>query len=338
MFFDGFSTRSRDVQKGSNIVKRTKKKAGEGVRLKSPGHRILSTWQLHVMILVPVIYLLIFHYVPLYGAQIAFRDYRPRDGIMGSEWVGLKWFQKFLSSYNFKSIFSNTILLSFYQIFVGFPIPIIFALFLNACRGERFKQITQTITYMPHFISIVVLVAILNMLLNPVSGVYGTVYRLLGGDGYPTDVRPLAGAFRHLYVWSDVWQNMGWDTIIYTAALASVSQDNHEAAMLDGASRFQRILHVDLPAILPTIGIMLIMRCGSVMAVGFEKVYLMQNPMNLTVSEVISTHVYKVGMGSAKDMSYAAAIDLFNSVINCILLVTVNYISKKISKDEVSLF
>lgn len=319
-------------------MKNTRKQPPAGVRAKSLGKRIAGTWQLHVMLLVPLIYLLIFHYFPIYGAQIAFRNYRPIDGITGSEWVGLKWFEKFLTSYNFKTIFGNTILLSFYQIFVGFPIPVLFALFLNACRSERFKRITQTITYMPHFISIVVLVAILNMLLNPVSGVYGTIFRALGGSGYPTDIRPLAGAFRHLYVWSDVWQNMGWDTIIYTAALASVSQENHEAAMLDGATRFQRIVHVDLPAILPTVGIMLIMRCGSVMAIGFEKVYLMQNPMNLTVSEVISTHVYKVGMGSAKDMSYAAAIDLFNSVINCILLVSVNFISKKVSKDEVSLF
>ena len=300
--------------------------------------KVLGQWQLHVLILIPVIYLLIFHYWPMYGAQIAFRNYRAKKGITGSEWVGLKWFIKFLTNYDFREILTNTLAISFYQILVGFPIPVFFALMINAIPSERFKRVTQTITYMPHFISTVVIVSIISLIFNPINGIYGTVYRLLGGDGYPYDFRGMANTFRHLYVWSGIWQNLGWDTIIYTAALSAVSQDQHEAAMIDGASRWKRVIHVDLPAILPTIGIMLIMRCGRVMTIGFEKVYLMQTPLNLTTSEIISTFVYKTGLGGSGQMSYASAIGLFNSVVNCILLITVNWISKQVSKKEVSLF
>lgn len=295
-------------------------------------------WQLHLLLLLPVIYLLIFCYWPMYGAQIAFRDFRPRVGIWESEWVGFKWFEKFLTNYNFKQVFSNTIVLSLYQIFVGFPLPVILALLLNAMRSEKFKKFTQTLTYIPHFISIVVIVAMINRVFSPVNGLYGAIYRLFGGDGYPKDFKALGTAFRHLYVWSDVWQNLGWDTIIYTAALSSVSQELHEAAKIDGATRMQRILHVDLPSILPTACIMLILRCGNVMTVGFEKVYLMQSDLNLTTAEVISTYVYKVGMGSASDFSYASAIGLFNSVINCAILIFVNWLSRRMTNKEVSLF
>ena len=300
--------------------------------------KVLGQWQLHLLILIPVIYIAIFHYWPMYGAQIAFRNYRAKLGITGSEWVGLKWFIKFLTNYDFREILTNTLAISFYQILVGFPIPVFFALMINAIPSERFKRVTQTITYMPHFISTVVIVSIISLIFNPINGIYGTVYRLLGGDGYPYDFRGMANTFRHLYVWSGIWQNLGWDTIIYTAALSAVSQDQHEAAMIDGASRWKRVIHVDLPAILPTIGIMLIMRCGRVMTIGFEKVYLMQTPLNLTTSEIISTFVYKTGLGGSGQMSYASAIGLFNSVVNCILLVTVNWISKRVSKKEVSLF
>ena len=307
-------------------------------KLKSGVARFKKSWQLHLLILIPVIYILIFYYWPMYGAQIAFRNYRARNGITGSEWVGLKWFIKFFKSYNFKTIFTNTLAISLYQIIAGFPIPVIFALLINIIPNERFKKVTQTIAYMPHFLSVVVIVSIVNLLFSPVNGAYGVLFRLLGGSGYPVDFRGTASAFRHIYVWSDVWQNLGWDTIIYTAALASVSTDLHEAAMLDGATRWQRVLHVDLPAILPTVGIMLILRCGSVMTIGFEKVYLLQSSLNLPTSEVISTYVYKVGMGSSSDFSYASAIGIFNSVVNCILLVTVNWISRRISSDEVGLF
>lgn len=295
-------------------------------------------WQLYLIILIPFIYALIFYYGPMYGVQIAFRSYSPKLGITGSKWVGLKWFHKFLTNYEFKEVFFNTIILSLYSLAVGFPLPIIFALLLNSIENKRFKTITQNICYIPHFFSAIVLVAILNMLFNPISGLYGHLYVLLGGVGTPADFRSSAESFRHLYVWSDVWQNLCWDSIIYTAALSSVSTDLHEAAMIDGASKWERILHVDLPSILPTAAIMLILRCGQIMTIGFEKVYLLQSNLNLTKSEVISTYVYKVGMGNTRDFSYGAAVGLFNSVINCILLVLVNYISRKVSDDEVSMF
>ena len=316
---------------------KTKTKKTHAPRLHAADSSIRRNWQLHLMILIPIIYVIIFYYGPMYGAQIAFRDYRPRAGITGSEWVGFKWFIKFFNNYKFWDILKNTLLISFYSL-ATFPLPVIFALLLNALPSERFKKLTQTISYMPHFISVVIVVTILNIVLSPVNGIYGVFYRLFGGAGIAADIRTTVGAFRHMYIWSGVWQTLGWNTIIYTAALASVSQELHEAAMLDGASRFKRILHVDLPAIMPTVAIMLIMRCGSIMSIGFEKVYLMQYPTNITVSEIISTHVYKVGMGSTSDMSYASAIGLFNSVINCIMLIFVNWLSKKVSKDEVSMF
>ena len=308
---------------------------------KSKFHRFCTefkkNWQLHLLMLLPFAYLLIFEYGPMYGLQIAFRDYRPRAGFWGSEWVGLEHLKSFLKAYNFKDLMTNTLSISLYSIFIGFPVPIILALLLHVTQNQRLRKLTQNISYIPHFISVVVLVGIMDQILNPVSGLIGTIYSLLGNVGYPTDVRSDPDSFRHLYVWSGVWQNMGWDTIIYVAALSGVSQELHEAAEIDGATRWKRVLHVDLPAILPTIAIMLILRCGSVMSVGYEKVYLMQNSLNLNVSEVISTYVYKVGLGK-QQLSYAAAIGLFNSVINCFMLLLVNFLSKKASDGEQGLF
>ena len=308
---------------------------------KSKFHRFCTefkkNWQLHLLMLLPFAYLLIFEYGPMYGLQIAFRDYRPRAGFWGSEWVGLEHLKSFLKAYNFKDLMTNTLSISLYSIFIGFPVPIILALLLHVTQSQRLRKLTQNISYIPHFISVVVLVGIMDQILNPVSGLIGTIYSLLGNVGYPTDVRSDPDSFRHLYVWSGVWQNMGWDTIIYVAALSGVSQELHEAAEIDGATRWKRVLHVDLPAILPTIAIMLILRCGSVMSVGYEKVYLMQNSLNLNVSEVISTYVYKVGLGK-QQLSYAAAIGLFNSVINCFMLLLVNFLSKKASDGEQGLF
>lgn len=295
-------------------------------------------WQLYLLILLPTIYVVIFYYGPMYGLQIAFRDFRPLKGITGSDWVGLKWFEKFLTSADFKKVFANTLLLSLYNLVVSFPLPVIFALALNAIRGKKFKKVVQNVSYMPHFISLAVAVAIVDMILSPVNGLYGNIYRLFGGSGYPADFRSTAGAFRHIYVWSGVWQSLGWNSIIYISALSSVSPELHEAAKIDGASRFKRVIHVDFPAILPTVAVMLIMRCGSIISVGFEKTYLMQTELNLKVSEVISTYVYKAGMGNFRDFSYGAAVGLFETVINVTLLVIANKISSKMSNDEVSLF
>ncbi len=295
-------------------------------------------WRLHLMILLPVVYMLIFHYYPMYGVQIAFRDFNIRAGITGSEWVGLKWFEKFVTNINFSTVFFNTLYLALYGLIVSFPLPIILALILNSLPGERFKKVVQSVAYVPHFISVVVLVAMFNHIFSPVNGLYGTIYRLLGNDGYPTDFRSISDSFRHIYVWTGIWQNVGWSSIIYTAALSSVSQELHEAAHIDGANRLQRIRYVDIPAILPTICIMLILSCGSIMSISFDKAYLLQTDLNRQVSEVISTYVYKVGLGRAADFSYGAAVGLFNSVINCTMLLLVNGISNKLSNKEVGLF
>ena len=315
-----------------------KEKPGLSQRLKMTRTLFKRDWQLHLLILVPLIYIAIFQYGPMYGAQIAFRDYRPKLGITGSEFVGFQWFEKFLTYYDFWEIFANTVILSMYSLIIGFVLALMFALLLNTMQNEKLKKFTQTISYMPHFISVVVIVAMLKQVLSPVNGLYGGIYRLLGNEGYPTDIRGLATSFRHLYVWSGVWQNLGWDTIIYVAALSAVSPDLHEAAMIDGASRWKRIWSIDLPTILPTACIMLIMRSGSIMSVGFEKVFLLQSSLNLETSEVISTYVYKIATGSSRDFSYGSAIGLFNSVANCAILIFVNWISQRLSDREVGLF
>ena len=294
-------------------------------------------WQLHLLVLFPVVYMFIFDFIPMYGIQIAFRDFRPISGITGSEWVGLKWVKNFLSSPDFLEIFGNTISLSLYS-FATFPIPIIFALVLNALRGEKYKKVVQTVSYMPHFISTTVMVGIINMLCSPVSGIYGNIYRLFGGVGFPTDFRATAAAFRHLYIWSGEWQGLGWSAIIYLAALSGVSPELHEAAQMDGASRFKRIWFVDIPAISTTIAMKLVLAATGIIGVGFEKAYMLQKPMNKEVSEVISTYVYKKGMSSFRNYSFGGAVGLFNTVINLVLLFAVNTIVNKATDGEVTMF
>lgn len=296
-------------------------------------------WQLHLFILLPVIYLLIFSYYPMLGVQIAFKDFQASLGIWQSPWVGFKHFQAFFDSYMFSRVVGNTIKISLYTIVTEFPLPIIFALMLNALQNMRYKKVIQTISYVPHFISTVVLVGLIMQVFSPVHGLYGTLSRIFTGNMYPPDIMGNPDAFIHIQVWSGVWQSLGWNSIIYLAALSGIDPQLHEAAQIDGASRLQRILHVDLPGILPTAAILLIMRAGSIMDVGFEKIFLLQNSMNLTYSEVISTYLYKVGMkAGSNNFSYAAAIGLFNSVINCILLVIVNWTSSRLSEDNTSLW
>lgn len=292
-------------------------------------------WQLYLLLLIPVIYIIVFKYLPMGGLVIAFKDYRARKGIMGSEWVGFMHFVDFFQSYQFWRVLKNTVILSVYTLAVSFPFPVIFALMINSVRNERFKKITQTIVNMPHFISTVVMVGIVFAVFNNRTGIYGNVIHAFTGV-WPKDLFASPSNFRHFYVWSAVWQNFGWDSIIYTATLSAVDPSYHEAAEIDGASRFKRVIHVDLPTILPTIITMLILRMGSVMTIGFEKVYLMQNSLNLSTSELISTYVYQVGL-SAKgsgDFSYATAIGMFNNVIEFILVVIVNKISSKVSETS----
>lgn len=271
------------------------------------------------------------------GLQLAFRKYTARGGIWGSEWIGLANFEKFFSSYQFKRVVSNTLILSVYGLVCMQIIPIAFALLINTIEMPRFKKVTQTIVNLPHFISTVVLVGMLMQIFNSRTGLYGVLIESMTGE-YPADLFGKLGAFRHLYIWSSVWQNFGWNSIIYIAALAGVDGQLHEAAEIDGASRLQRVIHVDIPHILPTITILLIMGIGNIMSVGFEKAYLMQNSLNLEHSELISTYVYRIGLsGTGKtDFSYATAIGMFNSVVNLILILLANGISRKIS--ETSLF
>lgn len=286
-------------------------------------------WLLYVFLLPAALYIGVFMYGPMYGLIIAFKDFSASKGIMGSPWVGLKWFETFFHTARFWQILKNTLALSIYSLVVGFPIPIIMALIINNITNLRVKKFAQTVTYMPYFISTVVLVGMMSVLFSPRSGVVNTLLSWVGGSG-DTFFMGESKFFRHMYVWSGVWQSTGWNSIIYIAALTGVSQELHEAARIDGANKFQRILHVDLPAILPTMIILLIMNCGNVLSVGYEKVYLMQNSLNLPVSEVISTYIYKMGLEQQR-YSYSTAIGLFNNVINFIVLITVNKISKKVS-------
>lgn len=306
----------------------------QAVRRSDLPHRIKKNWRLYLFLLVPVAYILIFAYVPMAGLQLAFKRFNAADGIWGSPWVGVEQFQRFFSSYQFGRVLKNTLTLSLYGLLAGFPFPILLALILNSLRSDRYRKTAQTITYLPYFISTVVLVGILAQVLNPRVGLVANITLALSG-GEPANLMASPDAFPHLYVWSGVWQAMGYNSIIYIAALSGVDPNLHEAAQIDGANRFQRVLHIDFPAILPTATILLILNAGQLMNVGFEKAYLMQNSMNQSASEVISTYVYKVGLAaSVTDFSYATAIGLFNSVVNMVLIVLVNFASKRLNGNS----
>lgn len=290
---------------------------------------IRQNWTLYLFILPALLYIIVFCYFPIYGLQIAFKNYSLSKGFAGSAWVGLKWFNKFFNTPRFWSILSNTLSLSIYNLAVSFPLPIILALALNSIRNERFKKLSQTITYMPHFISTVVLVGMMSSFFSPTSGFINTLLGHMGFSGN-THFMGIPAYFDDMYVWSGVWQQIGWNSIIYLAALSSVDMALHEAAMLDGASKLQRVLHVDIPCIAPTIIILLVMRVGQILNVGYEKVYLMQNSLNLTKAEVISTYVYKVGIQD-RMYSYSSAIGLFNNAVSFIMLISVNKLARRLS-------
>lgn len=297
---------------------------------KDKAENVLKCWQLYAFLLPALVILILFSYVPMYGVQLAFRDYNPIMGITGSPWVGFDHFVRFFNSYQFKQLIGNTLILSLYSLIVGFPIPIILALALNQVKNSKFKKLVQTVTYAPHFISVVVLVGMLGIFFSVNGGLVNEVIKLFGGE--PKLFMGEVKYFRHMYVWSGIWQSMGWSAVIYLAALSGVSPELHEAATVDGATKLQRIWNIDLPTILPTIVTLLILNCGSVMSMGFEKAFLMQNPLNMENSEIIATYVYKMGLINA-EYGFSTAVGLFNSVINCILLVTVNKVSKKIGQD-----
>lgn len=288
--------------------------------------------QLYILLLPALIYVLVFCYGPMYGIQIAFKNYKGALGIWKSQWVGFKHFIDFFEGYYFWRLLKNTLTLSLYQLIVGFPIPIIVALILNETK-RKFKKVTQTILYAPHFISTVVLCGMIVTLFSKESGVVNTLMEMAGMERVYFMGEPRA--FRHLYVWSAVWQQTGWNAIIYIAALSGVDPSLHEAASIDGASRMQRIIHINIPTIMPTVIITLIMAVGRIASVGYEKAFLLQTSLNVDVSEIISTYVYKRGIVNA-NYSFSTAVGLFNNVINIILILVANQISKKVS--ETSLF
>ncbi|MBO0993330.1 sugar ABC transporter permease [Bacillus sp. J14TS2] len=301
-----------------------------GSRFSRIRKNFLKSWQLYTFLLPALTFFVIFHYIPMYGVQIAFKDFFATMGINGSPWVGFEHFERFFNSYYFWRLLKNTLIISLYQLCL-FPLPIVFALMLNELRNGAFKKWTQTLTYAPHFISVVVVVGMIIAFLDPTTGIVNILIEKLGGNSVQFLTSP--DWFRHIYVWSGEWQGLGWGSIIYLAALAGVNPELLEAAKVDGATRFQRILHINIPAILPTIVILFILNIGKFMSVGFEKVLLLQNSLNSETSDIIQTFVYETGLLEGQ-YSFAAAVGLFDSVINIILLVTVNQIAKKVSDNS----
>ncbi|MCU6712561.1 ABC transporter permease subunit [Paenibacillus sp. J5C_2022] len=292
---------------------------------------VQRNWQLYALIFPVVVYYFVFHYMPLYGIQIVFKDFIASKGILESPWVGMEHFERFFNGYFFWRLIKNTLGIGVYELLVGFPFPIFLALLINEVRNKYFKNIIQTVTYAPHFLSTVVIVGMIMIFLSETSGLINNVISYFGG--MRIDFMSNADWFKSIYVFSGVWQQMGWSSIIYLAALAGIDPQLHEAAKVDGASRLKRIWHVNIPGILPTMIILLILNAGTVLSVGFEKVFLMQNPLNMESSDVIATYVYRIGILDAQ-YSFSTAIGLFNSVINFIILIIVNRISSRVSETS----
>jgi len=311
---------------------------GDRARLGTWGYlkkRICRHWQLYLVILIPVVLVAMFSYGPMYGVQIAFRDYKVRMGFWDSPWVGMKQFNQFFGTANFMRLVTNTLSISLYSLIAGFPIPILLALMLNEASNRKFTRTVQMVTYAPHFISIVVMASIIRLFVTSApNGIINNFLALVGATER-IDFLAKPGYFQTIYVWSGIWQNMGYNSIIYLAALSAIDISLHEAAIVDGASKVRRIWHIDIPGIMPTIIILLILNFGFLMNVGFEKVFLLQNDLNMPKSDIISTYVYRMGLEKAQ-YSFSTAIGLFNSVINTTLLVLVNWIAGRLS--DTSLF
>ena len=315
---------------------KVKKAAAKNAPAKTRSHTLVMmkrNYQLYLFLVPGLILLLLFSYFPMYGILIAFKDFRPVDGIWGSQWVGLKYFERFFSMPMCGVIIKNTVVLSLYTLVAGFPLPILLALVLNSSPCTRLKKVVQTVTYAPHFISVVIIVAMINIFFSPSTGIIKNLLNMTGLLQGNLETLMDPSSFPHLYVWSGVWASIGWNSIIYLGALAGVDPALHEAATVDGASKFQRVLNVDLPAIIPTIVILLILNSGTLMNVGFEKAFLMQNAFNTSTSEIINTYVYNIGIKEGQ-YSLSTAIGLFNSVINFALIIIVNRISRKLGQDS----
>lgn len=295
--------------------------------IKSYKKNIKQHWQIYLLILPALIFVIIFSYVPMYGVQLAFKEFSAKKGILHSDWIGFDNFTRFFRSYNFSTLLTNTLGISVMDIVVGFPVPIVFALLVNEINHKFFKKSIQLITYAPHFISTVVIVGMLNIFFQQEVGLVNLLLEKVGIGQVP--FMASNEWFKTMYIGSGIWQGMGWGSIIYIASLSGVDPELHEAARIDGASKLQRILHINIPWLIPTIVILLILRCGNIMNVGFEKVLLMQNSLNMGKGDVISTYVYRVGLQQS-DFSFGTAVGLFNSVVNCVLLISVNKVAKKI--------
>ncbi|HIS86026.1 MAG TPA: sugar ABC transporter permease [Candidatus Faecivicinus avistercoris] len=305
------------------------RRSGNSGLLRGLGRDVRRDWQLYLFLAPAILIVLFFKYVPIYGLQIAFRDFKPTRGIWDSAWVGMKWFERFFQSPNLWVYVRNTLVLSVLGVLIAFPLKILLALILNEIRMPRYKKFVQTVTYAPYFISITVLVSMVNLMLQKDTGVLTQFFE---GFGIPAgDWLTSVKAFPWLYVVSGMWQQTGWGAVIFLAALAGVDPQLHEAAMIDGATRLQRIWHVNLPSILPTITIMLILQMGTLMSVGHDKALLMQNALNLEASELISTYVYKIGLQKAQ-YSLSAAVGMVNSLVNVALMLTMNWIVKKMGQ------
>lgn len=292
---------------------------------------LLRDWQLYVLLLPAMIHLLIFSYQPMYGVQIAFRDFSAKLGIWGSKWVGLEHFERFLNYPNFKLLMKNTLGIGLYSL-ATFPCSIIFALMLNEVKNQKFKKSIQMISYIPHFLSTVVVCSMVTLFFNQKTGIVNLVIEAYGGQKIA--FLEEAKYFADFYVWSGVWQGLGWGAIIYIAALSSVPEELVEAARMDGAKRLQIIRYVNIPHIMPTIIIMLIFACGGILGVGYEKILLLQNDLNISKSQVISTYTYEIGIRGGQ-YSYSSAIGLFNNIVNVLLLGIVNYIAKKFGETSI---
>lgn len=292
---------------------------------------IVRRWQLYVMVLPAVLYYVLFHYKPMYGIILAFKRFSMRKGILGSPWIGFDNFERLFSSYWFPIILKNTLSLSALSLILGFPIPIIMALMINEVQNKKVRETYQTVSYAPHFISTVVLCGMVTLFLSPSTGIINKFLNILGMES--VFFMQESGMFKWIYVLSGIWQSTGWGTIIYAAALSGVDKSLLDAAAVDGASRFQRIIYINFPVLIPTMITLFILRCGQLLSVGYEKVYLLQNSTNLSASEVISTYVYKMGLIN-NDFGFSTATGLFNSVINCIILITANRLSKKFSGNS----
>lgn len=322
-----FTNRSKTagvaILENENILKDAKRREGR--------KKLKKSVPLFMLLAPSFLLLLFFAYTPMYGLIIAFKDYVPTLGFWGSPWVGFKHFTQFFNSYQFSLTIRNTLSISLYSILVGFPIPIGIALLSNQIRRDKFKKVFQVTTYLPHFISTMVMAGMILLFLSPGNGLIANVLDLF--NIRMPNVLSNPSYFNDIYVWSDVWQHAGWDSIIYLAALSSIDPSFYEAADMDGASRLQKIFHIDVPLLIPTTMILLILRAGTVLNIGFEKVLLLQNPLNLAGSEIISTYVYKVGLQSYQ-YSLSTAIGLFNTVVNLLILLAVNWISKRLTKNS----